>query len=83
MSKVIIYPQANNSIAVIQPAPECPLPIEEIAKKDTPVGVPYLIVDASSLPQDIDFFEAWEADFSKPDGVGMGADAWFASQKGI
>jgi hypothetical protein len=26
------------------------------------------------------FRGAWEADFTNPDGVGIGADAWFAEQ---
>jgi hypothetical protein len=79
--QVIIYPQENNSIAVVCPAPECSLPIAEIARKDVPAGVPYLIVDASQLPQDDQFFEAWEADFSEPHGHGIGAEAWFAEQE--
>jgi hypothetical protein len=81
MNKVIIYPQENNSIAVCAPAPECEIPIYEIARKDVPAGVPFLIIDANLLPEDQEFFEAWEADFSNPDGVGIGADAWFAEQE--
>jgi hypothetical protein len=77
--KYVIYPQENNSVALMCKAPECPLTIEEVAKKDTPVGVPYLIIDASDIPTEFDeFFEAWEADFSNPDGYGMGHDAFHA-----
>jgi hypothetical protein len=79
--QVIIYPQENNSIALVVPAPQCPIPIYEIARKDVLAGVPFLIVEASELPEDGEFFEAWEADFSNPDGYGIGAEAWFA-QKG-
>ena len=51
-----------------------------MALKDVPAGTPYLIVNpATDLPPDFDFFEAWEADFSTPDGHGIGADAWFAA----
>ena len=81
MNKVIIYPQENNSIAVCAPALQCPIPIYEIARKDVPAGVPFLIVEASEFPQDDEFFEAWEADFSNPDGYGIGAEAWFAEQE--
>jgi hypothetical protein len=80
MFKSIIYPQENGSVALVMPAPECELPIEEIARKDVPAGTPYLIVNDSDLPQDHTFFEAWEADFSSPDGYGIGSDAWFAEK---
>lgn len=80
MNKSIIYPQENGAIALIHPAPECGLSIEEIARKDTPAGVPYLIIDNDVLPPDYDFFEAWEADFSSPHGYGIGPLAWFAEK---
>lgn len=69
MKQVIIYPQDNGSVAVIFPANE--FAIEEIAKKDTPTGKPYLIVNQEDLPQGWnEFFEAMEADFTNPDGYG-------------
>jgi hypothetical protein len=80
MNQRIIYPQENGSVALVIPAPDCGLDIEEIARKDVPVGKPYLIVDVSDLPENDEFFNAWEADFTNPDGVGIGADAWFAEQ---
>lgn len=80
MNQRIIYPKENGSIALVIPVPECGLTIEEIARKDVPAGVPYLIVDESDLPADHTFFDAWEADFSNPDGHGIGHDAWFAEQ---
>lgn len=81
MNKRIIYPKNNGSVAMIVPALECQLPIEEIARKDVPAGLPYLIVESSDLPEDHEFFNAWEADFSTPDGFGIGSDAWFAEQE--
>jgi hypothetical protein len=78
--QVIIYPQENNSIALVVPAPQCPIPVQEIARKDVPQGVPFLIVDSSELPQEEEYFNAFEADFSNPDGHGIGAEAWFAEQ---
>ena len=80
MNQSIIYPQQNNSISLLTPAPECGLSIEEIARKDVPAGTPYKIVNSEDLPQDHQFFNAWEADFSNPDGYGIGPDAWFAEQ---
>lgn len=80
MSKVVIYPQQNNSLVLVFPTGE--IPIEEVARKDVPAGVPYLIVEKEDFPeQSFEFADAWEADFSNPDGVGIGADAWFAEQE--
>lgn len=71
MNQRIIYPTDEGGVAVIIPAPECPLTIEEIALKDVPTGVKYKIIDASDLPADRDFRNAWEFDFSTDfDGVG-------------
>lgn len=70
MSQVIIYPNDEGWLSVIMPMDNCGLPIEEIAKKDVPAGKPYHIIDASLLPQDSMFFNAWEADFTNPDGIG-------------
>lgn len=56
------------------------LSIEEVARKDVPAGLPYLFVTCDQLPDDA-FFDAWEADFSNPDGYGIGAEAWFAEQE--
>jgi len=75
----IIYPQDNGNIALVIPTGE--LPIEDVAQKDVPAGVPYLIVDSADVPKDRTFFVAWEADFSNPDGHGLGADAYFAAQQ--
>ena len=35
------------------------MPIEEVAKKDVPVGVPYEIVDFMAIPSDRTFRNAW------------------------
>lgn len=73
----IIFPNAFG-VAVIHPTGE--LPVEEVARKDVPAGVPFMLVDDGALPQDRTFRGAWEADFSEPDGYGIGPDAWFAEQ---
>lgn len=83
MNKRVIYPNGSGGISIIIPAP-CGLTIEQIAMKDTPAGVPYLIVDLADIAgviSDRKTREAWEADFSKPDGYGIGAEAWFAAQE--
>jgi hypothetical protein len=67
--KKIIFPNENGSISVMSPTGE--LSDEETALKDVPTGVKYKILDASDLPDDYEFFNAWEYDFSKDfDGVG-------------
>ena len=81
MRQRILYPQEHGSVAMVIPAPDCGLTIEEIARKDVPAGVPYLIVDESDLPDDHTYFNAWEADFSNPHGHGIGHEAWFAEQE--
>jgi hypothetical protein len=78
MTNVIIYPQDNGTIAVVIPTGE--LPIAEVAKKDVPAGVPYLLINAADVPADRTAFEVWEVDFSNPDGHGIGADAYFAAR---
>lgn len=78
-TKRIIYPH-EGGVAVIVPCP-CGLPVEEIARKDVPAGLPFLIVEADEIPADRTYRSAWTADFSEPDGYGIGADAWFAEQE--
>jgi hypothetical protein len=78
MNQRILYPnQETNGVCVVIPA-QCELTIEDIALKDVPAGLPYLIVDVSDIPSDRTFRDAWEADFSNPDGYGLGYDGWVA-----
>ena len=60
MDKRIIYPLDNGGVAVIVPMNECGRTIEEIAAKDVPAGKPFKIIDASEIPSDRTFREAWE-----------------------
>jgi hypothetical protein len=53
----IIYPQADNKLAVLIPAP-CNLTIEEIAAKGVPKGVTYSIVEDLSHLDD-DYFDGY------------------------
>jgi hypothetical protein len=80
MSQIIIYPNDTGNLALIIPALDCGLTIEDIARKDVPDGKPYKFMAASAVPEDRAFFAAWEADFSVPDGYGIGHDKWFAEQ---
>lgn len=60
MNQRIIYPTDDGGVAVIIPAAECGLTIEEIAAKDVPAGKPYKIVDVADIPSDRTFRGAWE-----------------------
>ena len=59
MNQRIIYP-TDDGVAIIVPAAECGLTIEEIAAKDVPAGTPYKIVDVADIPSDRTFRSAWE-----------------------
>ena len=82
MNQRVIYPQPNGVVAVIIPTEEflASYTVEDLAAKDVPAGVPYKIIDAADVPTDRTFRNAWEADFTAPDGHGLGHDAW-AAQK--
>lgn len=75
----IIYPNETGGVCVIHPTGE--LPIEQVALKDVPAGVPFLIVDDSDIPGDRTFRDAWTADFTSPHGHGLGHNAWVAQQQ--
>lgn len=70
MNKIIIHPNEYGTITITTPVMDCGLTVKQIAQKDVPAGVPYLIIDATELPQDRDFRDAWSADFTNPDGYG-------------
>jgi hypothetical protein len=73
MNSRIIYPNDEGGVAVIIPAAECGLTIEEIAAKDVPPIVvygpeqtivsssprPFEIVDVADIPSDRTFRGAW------------------------
>lgn len=75
----ILYPNSEGGISVLHPTGE--LSVEDCCKKDVPAGRPYLVVEDNVVPSDRSFRGAWEADFSNPDGYGIGHDAWFAQQE--
>jgi hypothetical protein len=57
----IIYPNDDDGVAVIVPAPG----IEQAeALAAVPAGKPYLIVDTADIPTDRTFRAAWQADFA-------------------
>lgn len=57
----IIYPNDDNGISVIIPAPGIS---QERVIQDVPLGKPYLIIDLAEIPADRLFRNAWTADFT-------------------
>ena len=62
MTKRIIYPTDNGSMAIIIPTPEAleTMTIEELAAKDVPAGKEFKIIDTADVPSDRTFRNAWE-----------------------
>jgi hypothetical protein len=56
MTQVIIFSNQNGGVSITTPTGE--ISIEAVLAKDCPQGA--IIVDASSLPTDNDFYNAWE-----------------------
>ena len=72
MSMKILYPLTGGAeprpFATIVPTGE--LPLEAVIASVVPAGSPYLLVSEEDFPGDKSHPEAWEADFSQPDGIG-------------
>ena len=62
----ILFPNNNGSVAIFVPTPGT---TEQEALKFIPSNTPYKIVDASEIPSDRTFRDAWEVDFSEQDQV--------------
>lgn len=59
MTQRIIYATPEGGVAVIVPAPDTGLTIQQIAAKDVPYGISYEIVDVADVPTDRTFRNAW------------------------
>jgi hypothetical protein len=59
MKKVIIYKLKDGGVAIVSPSPNWTGTLEELAAKDIPANTPYKIIDASELPSDRTFRNAW------------------------
>lgn len=64
-TKRIIYSLPDGGVAIIMPAVDSGMTLEQIAAKDVPEGVPFEIVDAASIPEDRTFRAAWKRDGRK------------------
>ena len=57
--KRIIYTQDDGGVAIVIPADNCGLTVEQIKNKDVPIGKTSYIVDKSVIPTDRSFRDAW------------------------
>lgn len=60
MNQRVIYRTPTGGVAIVVPAPDCGLTIEQIAERTVPAGAPFRIVDAADIPADRTFRDAWE-----------------------
>lgn len=67
--KKIAYQDVDGNLNIITPVLVDTL-IEDVARRDVPEGIPYKILEDSDLPTDRTFRNAWELDFTNPDGYG-------------
>lgn len=58
-SKRIIFDNGEGGVSILVPAPNCGLSLEQIRDKDIPTGRSSQIVEASDLPTDRTFRNAW------------------------
>ena len=57
--KRIIYNTDDGGVAIVIPADNCGLTVEQIKDKDVPTGKTSYIVDKSVIPTDRSFRDAW------------------------
>jgi len=57
--KRIIYTTDDDGVAIVIPADNCGLTVEQIRDKDVPLGKTSYIVDKSVIPTDRSFRDAW------------------------
>lgn len=57
--KRIVYQTDDGFLAIMTPADNCGLTVEEIQAKDVPSGKTSYIIDKSEVPTDFSFRNAW------------------------
>ena len=57
--KRIVYIQDDGIVAIVVPSHNCGLTVEEIQAKDVPSGKTSYIIDATDVPSDRTFRNAW------------------------
>ena len=70
MVQKIIYKEDDGSLSIITPLSNFPGSIQDLANKDVPTGKAYKIIDASLIPADRTFRNAWETQ-DTPDTISI------------
>ena len=79
MAQIVVFKNEDGSIGVIHPTQEVlgKYTIKQIAEKDCPAGLPYVIMDSADLPDSRTFREAWELPADTVfDGVGSDSNVF-------
>ena len=78
MAKRIIWERPEGGLSVMTLTEPNPTndDLTRSANRDIPKGIKYKIIDTTDLPSDRDFRNAWEGDFSSPDGTSIGRTAY-------
>ena len=76
MAKKIIWERPEGGLSVTTLTKSNPTNDDLIrsANRTIPKGIKYKIIDSTDLPSDRDFRDAWEGDFSSPDGTSVGRE---------
>lgn len=72
MNQCILFQPPGRPVAIMYPC-STELSVEEVGLKDVPAGLPFWIVDTSTIPEDRTFRDAWELDedsLGEPTGFG-------------
>ena len=57
--KKIVYIDDDGNVAILTPTDNCGLTVEEIQAKDVPAGKTSYIINATDVPTDKNFRDAW------------------------
>lgn len=66
----IIYPQEDETVAIITVAEVEGVDLVEIGKKLVPTGVRFKVVKDTDVIDEPTYWAAWRVDFAKADGIG-------------
>lgn len=58
-NKVVIFPNDDDGVSILVPAPDCGLSLEQIIGKDVPSNKPRQVLEITELPNDGTYRDAW------------------------
>jgi hypothetical protein len=77
MTKLVFYPNNDGGVTMIRPDLR-EISAYQCGRKSAPKDAPFVIVNEGDVPfNNLQYYNAWEVDFSNPDGYGIGVDEWF------